>query len=563
MKRKESYEIPPNKIRKPNHPEEESIHQQANAISDDMIYEISKWLSPSDILRNCVFINKQWMNVIKKRAELEFHFDRLQWKSFSSEERSMSDRITQLSVKYFDPSDELSIRALEGMCALNKLTLFGTISGSFVNEDLIETILSKDSFREFRVTRCDLTPEGIALLKEAMPRVKVFMSVGCLLDDDQIDHDYIRLLSGLDMRDAPGSTNEEFIDSLYTDLAEGGNISELCIDLNAFSAEQLPSMKNLEHLTIYNSELSYDELPDLSTLSKLKSITMHSESVIGDVQAGKIPLERLVGSLDKLTHLQFRSGARREDLEIIARANNLSSLTYPCMYTGVISISGLRLTELNARGSIIDRNFLHALKGMTSLTKLDMASTNLSGPSFTIADLCDYKDGVPECRLKLLTTLRIRPPPPQQRNAFMALRDMSHLKKLVLSGSSEYTDGICGIEYLVQNKSITRLKSIGSQINRETVNELCKMHQLTDLRIHAPSIDDACLKSILSMTHLRRLELYSKKSTLTTNVAQGIRAMTNLYALVLSGFSTDRSDKEEIRAMTKPRHLSFSDFNFE
>lgn len=554
MKRKESHDTLPSKISKPNYPSEEPTHPQRVEFINDVIYEISKWLSSSDVLRNCVLINKQWMSVLKQRAELQFTLDDSQWKSFS-EVGFMANRVTQLSIshtptRYLSSTESVDLltKTLKSMDSLEKLSLVGMS----MKDDLMESIIRKDSLKEFRITRVRITPEHVALLKKTMPALKLFVGPYCLSSGDRLDSDCLGFLSGFGSDALFGyddSDNEEFAPSLYGDLAKGGNITELHTKLNALSAKYLPLMKNLEHLTIYKSELGYDQVPDLSALSKLKSVVVCDSFTTGRNSTVGSRLYRLIGSPDRLTHLEFRSSCNTKDLEIIPRAKNLSTLICDNLCIQKISISGLRLTNLQVTGCVINHEFAHALKDMVSLRRLAIVHTYINDKSypFTIADLCDYRDGTPECRLKLLTSLRISPPP-EKKDVFKSLCAMNCLENLVLLKTQRHGGDIHDIEDLSQNKSITRLTLIDFEMDSRIIEGLGKMGRLTHLRIKAPSINDACLESISSMNNLRRLQLQSFQLNEFENIAQRINSMTNLHTVGLRGFVIDHKDEKEIRA---------------
>jgi hypothetical protein len=117
------------------------------------------------------------------------------------------------------------------------------------------------------------------------------------------------------------------------------------------------------------------------------------------------------------------------------------------------------------------------------------------------------------------------------------------------------------LQYLATCKNLTDVDFRGNALNNEGIKNLCKCQSLVQLSIPSNSdISDECIKDLLSLKHLSRLEVWDTRITM-----QGLRQLKPLHLKYLAVSDDKAKNIAELKqiaffvALTPKAHVSTID----
>ena len=406
-----------------------------STLSDDLIYEICTWLPSRFLIKNCLLINSQWKYVIENKVELCLDLDAAEWYDFCITERTINSSIKSLSIRNQfsrNPIDGESFSRLHNLKSLSLRKIR-------IDRDFMECLTKSGPLEAIHIDRC-----------------------GCQLHDfSKLDGDACISLRGNPMlTNVNGFYGEDYrfsrlvllnrhqMESRVPGSIVDGEFDGVGLTIDQLSKNDPSFMKNITSIKIISSSSEDLELPSCGdALTNLREIEhrpwpcgLHSSH-----SKNRGLFKKLVQQSKNLEKLAIANceSLTNDETEIIPSLTELKSLTVHTYQSRLFEIPLINLRRLELCNSSLSEGQVSNIKGMRSLTDLSIRDVfiedSCGGESekgknrkcFTFPHLCHTNNGIEECNLVNLTSLKVGINR-NDRGSLHALSGMSSLTVLKL-----------------------------------------------------------------------------------------------------------------------------------
>ncbi|HEY9719689.1 MAG TPA: protein kinase [Trichormus sp.] len=285
------------------------------------------------------------------------------------------------------------------------------------------------------------------------------------------------------------------------------------------------SLKNLEVLDLSQMDISDNAIRSLSSLKKLKSLTLRSDHSL----TGKsVPFLADLPSLTTLSLYQDEklATATEKDWNLLAKRLTLEQLNLeevPITPKSSYALANIRsLKSLNLKGTQVDDSTVEKLSSLNNLSSLDLSETDVSDRA--IKTLCKYPN---------LTDLQLGMLRRSDINGLKELKHMPRLTVLSLYAASLTARDIDQIAQLTNltalylyNNTHSRLRA--NQIDNDAVAKLHNLHKLRLLDLSNTLVNDGAIPTLVKL-NLQELKLTG--TCLSDAGLHQLAAMKSLTAL--------------------------------
>lgn len=518
----------------------------------ELLGEIIAWIPSFVVLTKCILVSKDWKSIIESVSRFELHLSARQWRSYCLSNRSIAGRIVSLSLespyKGSNPTCRDAKRLDENpfsyMYRLEKLH----VTGFKLDDAIIKHILENTPVREFVAHFCKASLGHLTPLAHIDRDVSLSVMLPHCMNDEPLRGVSPELLSvmsrlkGLDYSYVHEMDyKDDAIIQLYETLSKSPNLESITIQFNDIYGKYIPLMKNLTSISILQSDMTSQDLPDLSGMARLKKLSLTCTSVGCREYASK----KLGSLLDQLTH--FGMNHYRLCDEDISRLPSLHNLTELSLVRQSIPSSQAlppRLTSLNLMNSVISEDTLIAIRSMDKLAFLNVYETQYRNKKLSdhhgadvivlvaLEDLCCEQDGKATCMLQELVGLDVY----SNDRSIRVLESFScfpKLRRIALYHTMLYNEGM----FLVQGDRQGRIHKL--------IKSISEMTTILEVRLKDYILSTEDASALASMPALERLSIDSCSMLTDWGSVCDIVNDNNLYSM---GFESETVDLEVTRS---------------